>query len=500
MKYYLFTSKSKVSDIREFPAIVLRRDSWDDFGYKTTLDLTFYPSDKENGRNLGHIKIIHSNDNTGYTHFEQEVFDGLNDEYCSLGQSLEYYQSLKELNLEFVLKDLKDCATSDTVLDSFSNLDGFRSSLLRSSRSEKILHEAKIIFSSQVTVPNNIDENNSFTYKIKLPNSSGITTILFDFVRQEILPYRINVLVGKNACGKSQLLSNLALTMSGMGIENKGEIVKPNNGYLFGDIHVISYSPFDTFKELSQLNGGKVSKNNITSGFLPYNFYGIRKIIDINGKQEVILKSHTEIKKELNKSYKNILLRNNRHCLEELFEMCLGRSLAITDPKKIIENYDYFSSGQKIIIKMITDYLSSVNKDDLVLIDEPESYLHPQGISNFYHCIRKLTSYTKSYCIIATHSPIIIQETPSKYINILTEVGSQIKVKKPQSETLGQGISTIINEVFKLDYNDLNFFNTLQAFKNKGASLEELEQTLGNKLDFSAKTYFISIKEQNDEK
>jgi predicted ATP-dependent endonuclease of OLD family len=149
---------------------------------------------------------------------------------------------------------------------------------------------------------------------------------------------------------------------------------------------------------------------------------------------------------------------------------------------------------------MITDYLSSVNKDDLVLIDEPESYLHPQGISNFYHCIRKLTTYTKSYCIIATHSPIIIQETPSKYINILTEVGSQIKVKKPQTETLGQGISTIINEVFKLDYNDLNFFNTLQAFKNKGASLEELEQTLGNKLDFSAKTYFISIKEQNDEK
>jgi hypothetical protein len=51
VKYYLFTSKSKVSDIKEFPAIVLRRDSWDDFGYKTTLDLTFYPSDKENGRN-----------------------------------------------------------------------------------------------------------------------------------------------------------------------------------------------------------------------------------------------------------------------------------------------------------------------------------------------------------------------------------------------------------------------------------------------------------------
>lgn len=53
MRYYLFTSKSKVSEIEEYPAVVLRRDSWDDFGYKTTLELMYYPSQKEGGQAIG---------------------------------------------------------------------------------------------------------------------------------------------------------------------------------------------------------------------------------------------------------------------------------------------------------------------------------------------------------------------------------------------------------------------------------------------------------------
>lgn len=350
-----------------------------------------------------------------------------------------------------------------------------------------------------MTVPSRIKDDFSFHYKIQLPNSREITKVDFDFVRQEILPYRVNVLVGKNACGKSQILSSLALTLSGMGIDNQGEILKSNHRYLFGDVHVISYSPFDTFKDLSQLNGGKVSKSNINSGLLPYKFYGVRKLINIDGAQEVLLKSHKETKKELNRSYNIILKKNHRDFLSDMFKICLDWKITASNPKKVIENYNNFSSGQKILIKMITDFLSSVEKDDLVLIDEPETYLHPQGISNFYHCIKKLLSYTQSYCIMATHSPILIQETPSKYINILTEVGSNMKVKKPSTETLGQGLSSIINEVFKIDFDDLSFFDTLQAFKDKGVTLDELESILGNKLDFSAKSYFLSIKGRTNE-
>ncbi|MNF67952.1 hypothetical protein D3C84_497830 [compost metagenome] len=361
------------------------------------------------------------------------------------------------------------------------------------------MYEAKVIFSSQITVPRKRNDDFSFNYKIQLPNSREITNVSFDFERQDILSYRVNVLVGKNACGKSQVLSSLALMLSGMGIEPQGEITKSDRRLLFGDIHVISYSPFDTFKDLTQLNGGKVSKNNINSGFLPYKFYGIRKLVDIDGAQEVLLKSHKEMKKELNKSYNLILKHNRRDFLSEMFELCLGWKVTTGNPKNIIERYDNFSSGQKILIKMITDFLSSVEKDDLVLIDEPETYLHPQGISNFYHCIKKLLDYTHSYCILATHSPIVVQETPSKYINILSAVGSNIKVTKPNVETLGQGLNSIINDIFKIDFDDLSFFDTLQEFNRKGVTLDELESILGNKLDFSAKSYFINMQGQNDE-
>lgn len=493
MRYYLFTSKSKVSEISSYPAIVLRRDSWDDFGYKTTLELTYHPSEGEPGKSLGHVKILNKRDDSGYTQFESQEFDNLGEDYCSLGQSSDYYHNIKKLGLHNVLEDIRDCAISDIIRDEFINLEGFSASLLRSSRAEKLLYEAKVIFSSQVTVPENLNDDFSFNYKVQLPNSREITSINFDLSRHDVLPYRINIIVGKNACGKSQILSSLALNLSGMALDSEGEVSRNNNKSLFGDVHVISYSPFDTFKDLSELNGGKISKNNITSGLLPYNFYGIRKLVTIDGKQEVLLKSHTETKKELSKSYNEILNRNRRDFLAEMLEICLGWNVITGNPKHALEKYDSFSSGQKILFKMITDFLSSVEKDDLVLIDEPEIYLHPQGVSNFYHCLNKLLSFTQSYCILATHSPILIQETPSKYINIISSVGTNIRVKKPKSETLGQGLNTIINEVFKVDFDDLSFFNTLQSFYEKGVSLQELEQILGNSLDFSAKSYYMSL-------
>ncbi|MFV0594084.1 MAG: AAA family ATPase [Shewanella sp.] len=481
-----------MSEISIYPAIVMRRDSWDDFGYKTTLELTYYPSEGEPGRLLGHVKILNKQDNLGYTQFESPEFNYLGEDYCSLGQSSDYYINIKNLELDNVLEDIRDCAISDTIRDEFINLEGFNFSLLRSSRASKLLHEAKVIFSSQVTVPNNLNDDFSFNYKIHLPNSREITSIDFNLSRHDILPYRINIIVGKNASGKSQILSSLALNLSGMALISQGEVSRKNNNFLFGDVHVISYSPFDTFKDLSELNGGKISKNNIESGLLPYNFYGIRKLVNIEGKQEVLLKSHTETKKELSKSYNDILKKNRRDFLTQMLEICLGQNV-VGNNKNILDKYDNFSSGQKILFKMITDFLSSVEKDDLVLIDEPETYLHPQGVSNFYHCLNKLLSYTQSYCILATHSPILIQETPSKYINIISNVGSNIKAKKPRTETLGQGLNSIINEVFKVELDDLSFFDTLQSFYERNVSLQELEQILGNSLDFSAKSYYMSL-------
>ncbi|NMU46807.1 hypothetical protein HKB10_00275, partial [Vibrio parahaemolyticus] len=97
-----------------------------------------------------------------------------------------------------------------------------------------------------------------------------------------------------------------------MALESRGEISRKDDNYIFGDVHVISYSPFDTFKDISELNGGKVSKNNMNSGLLPYNFYGIRKLVHRDGEQEVLLKSHAEIKKELTRSYNEILRKNRR--------------------------------------------------------------------------------------------------------------------------------------------------------------------------------------------
>lgn len=502
LNYYLLTSKSSISEIEKYPAIVIRRNNWDDFGYKTTIELTYYESSGVDAREIGHTKILKKNDGDGYTTLPSDCFNSLTDDYCTLGQTPEFYRNVKENNLDNILDDLRDCALSDAIRDMFEKEEAFKVSLLRSSQAEKMLSEAKVIFSGQVTKSQNLDF--SFKYNLYLSSSKKSTSFSFDFLPQEVLPFRINVIVGRNASGKSQVLSNLAVKLSGMGSHNnRSEINRQNDASIFGDIHVLSYSPFDTFRNTSELNDGKVSKNNISSGLLPYNFLGLRRLVPVKGNKnsiEILLKSHGETRRELNKNYKSIVNKNRLNILDELFEICLGFNVSAAGPKEVIRNYESFSSGQKILIKMVTDLLSSLEKEDLILIDEPESYLHPQGISKFYHCVNKVLELTESFCVMATHSPIIVQETPSKYIHILRMQGNAIVVEKPKVETLGQGISSIIDEVFKVEFDDLNFFNTFKTFAEKNVSLIELENILGNKLDFSAKTYYLSLVGRKNEK
>lgn len=494
MKYYLLLSDEKLQADVIFPCIVLRRDNWDDFGFKTTIYLEYYPIKKNHSIRLGITKILERGQISGYTQIPK-VFESLDERFCSLGQEESYYKKLHEENLINVLRDLRDVAYSDVYLADFQDEEGYINSLLRFGRADNLIREARLIFDDgEIVLPLN-KRDNSFVYSTYIPPSKEKVILNFDFAPDYILPFRCNVLVGENGTGKSILLSKLAVCISGIGgnnEHNKSDF-QTKEETKFSDVIVLSYSPFDSFKDVFELNEGKVSQSTVKREFLPYTFFGLRKLRKTkNGENEIILKSHRTIIRELRESFEKVLEMNRLIFLEKIIEQTFLYNLKEPSAINLVSIYEKLSSGQKIVLKIIVDLIGQVRSNNLILFDEPESYLHPQGVSEFFFAINMILDEFDAYSIVATHSPIIVQETPSKYVTILKRRGFNIKPYKPTTETLGQSLNSIITEAFGLSVERKRFYTVFDNLLKEGLDLNAVEKKLGKPLSLNASSYLLS--------
>ncbi len=121
---------------------------------------------------------------------------------------------------------------------------------------------------------------------------------------------------------------------------------------------------------------------------------------------------------------------------------------------------------------IITEIIANIRYDSLLIYDEPETHLHPNAISQLINTIYELSRIFQSYCIIATHSPIIVQELLSKNVYVLERKGSYATIRKPSIETFGENLSTIIEEIFGNREIPKQFKIILSDLIKKGMSYE----------------------------
>lgn len=147
-------------------AIVLYDDNWNDFGYRTTFHMTFCDDNGEVKR-IGDIKIYYwdfdekrnSNYMIAVSSVVPDYIMQLPEKFCSLGQSLQFYQNLKKYlpnEYMYVLQRLNDIATNETLRQEFLQEDGVQTSLLRDSSAEKALYEAANLLLSNQAKENDI--------------------------------------------------------------------------------------------------------------------------------------------------------------------------------------------------------------------------------------------------------------------------------------------------------------------------------------------------------
>ena len=492
---------------KNFPVLVLLRDTWDDFGFKTLFHAKYWRSENE-PIDLGTVKILQLGQEKGYT-LIPERFPELSHEFCSLGQDVEYYQKIRGLprkEYEPLLRGIRDATFSRLVRAKFEEERGFKDSLLRSTAATSALEIAPSFFSTEEPVPS---ELGTLHFKTSVGGTSFVMS--FDFIGDPRLPGRVNTVIGYNGTGKTQLLANLgmvastsATSKSAAKIQSKyGEFI--DSAHSFGAVIAISYSAFDTF-EVPGENAEQRKRVSQESELLGYVYCGLRDL-DSKKSKSAGLKSFPDIADDFKKTLDVIADRKRRQLFFDMLapvtlEPSLQRLGFVAQLNKESEEwltlFCSLSSGHKIVLSVVAHLAAYLQRRSLVLIDEPEAHLHPPLLAALLKSIRKGLETQDSYAVIATHSPVAIQETPARFVRILKRFGESTSVKTPSSETFGENIGILTRDVFDLNSSETDYHDVLERLA-ADLTADEVETLFGHRLSFQARSYITSIRQQNTE-
>lgn len=417
--------------------ILLEPTDWDDYSSKNQFTISVQFAGKHTS--LGLLKII-SQDSRSTTVVLPDQFTTLGKEYCSLGQTIEYYKSIKNffgVHYLSILKAFNDVAFFPQISESFENSYDFKNSLIRFDGQEQLMRQARYIIDNY-----NLSNLYSFEYIYKPSYSDDIDplTISFNFSDKSIFSNRIYALIGENGVGKTQLVSKLPIDMANQVLENFTPKIP-----LFSKVIAVSYSVFDNFKIPE------------SSSKINYLYCGLRQ--ERNGEKYTLTKD--DLKERFFNSIKKVqdAKRFDHWCaiIESFFSKYTIDQWKIWDEtedqfsldvREFTNSLDKFSSGQSIFVFILTEILANIRYDSLIIFDEPETHLHPNAISQLINSIHLLLKRFQSYCIIATHSPIIVQGILSKNVYVVRNENDVLSAKHPSIETFGENLTTITNDIF----------------------------------------------------
>ncbi len=458
---------SSHSTPEKFPSFTLVFNSdWSDYSYMTIFSLFFYRN-FDDFVYVGDTKITNGISRQVTNEMPSSFFT-LSNNYCSLGQEYSFYEKLKIAvgsNFQSVLLALKDAAFFPDINDKFEKNSIFIKSLIRTDTAERVLRQVRHkIYGYDLTKLYN------FKYTFTPKYSKDSLEVDFQFDKSEIIPTRIYAIIGKNGTGKTQLITQIPLDIS----YKKDDYFVPRPP-LFSKVIAVSYSIFDDFEIPSK-----------TSSF-NYIYCGLQEIID--GKKEILTSKKQSLR--FHKTWKKIKelkrMKRWRRILLNFLDLELVDKFIVEDVETddLSVSLDEFnkvknklSSGQKITLYIISEIIAHIRLDSLILFDEPETHLHPNAVSQLMNVIYKLIEEFESYCIITTHSPLVIQEFLSKNVFILEREENIPSIRKIGVESFGENLTVLTEEVFGNREIKNHYEKVIDALVSKGHTYEEIKKML----------------------
>lgn len=413
-------------------------------------------------------------------------FRELPEDSFSLGQSPEYYSAIKALGPDFrkwYLKAIRDLAYDRQLLNRAQNEDVTTVSLLRSVELASVRSQY-----SRLAHGGERFEGFKFSFRTRGSQDNLGPSMKFETTPFSQPPTNLHVLIGRNGVGKSTTLNAIAKRILD---STEGDIEsRPPSLRKLTNLVSISFSAFDDFPILEV----KRPQTQIT-----YHYVGLKKQNSDNDPWfEPGPKAIDELREDFLGSFKECLASFKRANLERalntlaadpVFESTGIANLLGTDRDSELldslpEIYRRLSSGHKIVLLTVTKLVETVVEGSLVLLDEPEGHLHPPLLSAFMRALSDLLTQQNGMAIVATHSPVVVQEVPRSCVWKIYRSGNELSVERPEIETFGENLSILTDEIFSLEVTATGFHRMLHELAMRSdtyeEALEEIDDQLGH--------------------
>ncbi|MCR3957855.1 AAA family ATPase [Aeromonas veronii] len=529
-----FTDIDSKSNLNPYEIVFLVPfDTWNDFGYKIRckvklrhpiIDKPFYfecyigflPPNKETKEGT-HEKFFHTkgrslSDMIDYIE-DLEASGSINELrfFTMLPSMAAYREAVDKLGpkiLQDVLASINDLVYYKDVNSTWFNealeSEAFNLGFMRNS-------EPFYAFNNADSILNGVEDelfdgiSKKLRLSYKLEGFENQHELNLNYEQSGFIPKRINILIGKNGIGKSQALKyfcraalrypdkNVSL---GVGATNSRPMI---NRLLAIGTPGETQNTFPAERRSTQklyyrrLSLTRNSKTKTSKSITDMLIQLVRSEDDIGASSRWSLFLNA-ISKVLPLENVAIKTKNNNYIkLQELSansgeQATLERWAGVNrkvEPILLFSNEPHaMSSGQLTFFKFAILCCLYIENGSFVLLDEPETHMHPNMISDFVELIDEILENTGSLALIATHSAYFVREVSREQVHVLSKQNNSINISTPRLRTFGADIESISQFIFNEDIDNRladKIFN-----KVKNMPYEKVQEELSSELSMSA--------------
>lgn len=506
MQFRVLKNDSRVPE-KGIDTAYLKIDRWNDYSFVTMFSLSFH--DHEGVlHQIGDVKIAFKGQTEDVATYEKlpSTFEYLDESYFSLGEGLEFYKKMRAIpESKDILLALRDIVQTPAIIDQIAEEKVFGTSLLRSQSLSIVKGQYSRVLAGGV-------ELTDFDFKFSRPDTDvfGGVNIDFNVGAEQIPSTNIHAIIGRNGAGKTTLLNGMIQAITnktssqGNFYQTSWWAEKEIDADYFSSLISVSFSAFDPFPPPPEQTdpakgtcyfyiGLKNRENNKLHKTVEELYFdcasALLKCFQESDKLTRWLSAIEKLGSDDNFSSMNLAR------LHYLFQEHLQgdyESYNYVDAKK--KYYDLvkqflseMSSGHAIVLLTITELVSKVEEKTLVLLDEPESHLHPPLLSAFIRALGDLLHDRNGVAIIATHSPVVLQEIPRSCVWKIFRKGENFQTERPKIETFGENVGVLTSEVFSLEVERSGFHDLLGKSVSSGKTYHEILDDYNNSLGFEGR-------------
>lgn len=472
----------------------LLRDNWDDYSFKTSFRLVYF--DFEGTRHdIGSVKVMSEDMTEGWVSVE-DSFPELPQGYASLGESAEYYENLISLGEDeriSILRAMRDVIWDADIRARVEQEPAFQKSLMRGQGSDDLEKMSDILLERATPTAFR------FTYSLSANSNSRLRV---NVTPGSNPPSNIHAIIGRNGVGKTTLLRSLVQTLRDGTTSRGGELQmrKPSGGTertSFSNLVAVAFSAFDEFDP-------PVSKKGTGTG-IRYTYVGLKKEQRRDG-DATSLKRPSDLKKEFIDStlacLRSARLPRWRAAMRILETDPLFAALGLVELADSAQNqfaqeagelFDRASSGHKVVLLTMSKLVELVSERTLVVIDEPEAHLHPPLVAAFVRALSNLLAARNGVALLATHSPVVVQEIPAACVTLFFRTGDAVELERPETETFAENLGTLTREIFRVELTESSHHALISKAVEQSQDFEQVLAAFNGQLGAEGRSVARSL-------